>query len=334
VPAPLIPVRSARSLVVALVAAFVAVVAGLVPATHAYAAPSPQEVEAQIDQLWSQLEPLIEQYNGVHDQLNKNLAKQAELTRQLQPLQMQLDLSMAKVGAIATRLYETGPGSTAAALLSAGSPDALLDQLAIIDQMARGQQQQVAVTKDQLDAYNKQKAPLDALIAQQRQQDADLANKRKQIEAQLAQLQQLRTAAYGASGAPGGSLKPVPCPVTYIGGAAGKAVAYACSKIGSPYQWGAAGQYEFDCSGLTMAAWATAGVSLGHNTVTQRNQTTAISASALRPGDFVFYGSPPYHMGMYIGGGYIVHAPRSGDKVREAPIAGPGRPSGYGRVNA
>ena len=319
---------------VAIAAAFLAVVAGLVPATHAYATPNPQEVEAQIDQLWAQLEPLIEEYNGVHDQLNKNLAKQAELAKQLEPLQMQVDLAMSRVGAISAKLYETGPGSNAAALLSAGSPDALLSGLAMLDQVARHQQQTISVTKDQLNQYNQQKAPLDALVAQQRQQDADLAAKKQKIQAQVDELQKLRTQAYGSSGGSGGNLKPVACPVTYIGGAAGKAVAYACSKIGSPYQWGAAGQYEFDCSGLTMAAWATAGVSLGHNTVTQRGQTMAISASALRPGDFVFYGSPPYHMAMYIGGGYMVHAPKSGDKVREAPIAGPGRPSGYGRVRA
>jgi cell wall-associated NlpC family hydrolase len=334
VPAPLTPSRSVRSLVVAFIAALVAVIAGLAPATHAYATPNPQEVEAQIDQLWAQLEPLVEQYNGVHDQLNKNLAKQAELTRQLEPLQMSVDLAMTRVGAISAKLYETGPGSNTAALLSAGSPEALLTGLAMLDQIARHQQQAISVTKDQLNQYNQQKAPLDALIAQQRQQDADLAAKKQQIQGQLDQLQKLRTQAYGASGAPGGSLKPVACPVTYIGGAAGKATAYACSKIGSPYQWGAAGQTMFDCSGLTMAAWAAGGVSLGHNTVTQRGQTMSISASALRTGDLVFYGSPAYHVAFYIGGGWVLHAPKPGDKVREAPIAGPGRPSGYGRVNA
>jgi cell wall-associated NlpC family hydrolase len=320
--------------VVAVTAALVAVIAGLAPATHAYAAPSPQEVEAQIDQLWSQLEPLIEKYNGVHDQLNQNLAKQAALTRQLQPLQMQVDLAMARVGAISAQLYETGPGSRVAALLSAGSPDALLEQMSLLDQLARHQQQTISVTQDQLATYNKQKAPLDALIGQQRQQDADLAAKKQQIQAQLDQLQKLRTQAYGASGNAGGSLKPVACPVTYIGGAAGKAVAYACSKIGSPYQWGAAGQTTFDCSGYTMASWAAAGVSLAHYTVTQRQQTTAISAANLRPGDLVFYGSPAYHVALYMGGGWVSHAPKPGDQVRLAPIAGPGRPSGYGRVNA
>jgi cell wall-associated NlpC family hydrolase len=75
-------------------------------------------------------------------------------------------------------------------------------------------------------------------------------------------------------------------------------------------------------------------VSLAHYTVTQRQQTTSISASMLRPGDLVFYGSPAYHVALYIGGGWVAHAPKPGDKVREAPIAGPGRPSGYGRVNA
>src|SRR2546429_7262670 len=95
---------------VAIAAAFLAVVAGLVPATHAYATPNPQEVEAQIDQLWAQLEPLIEKYNGVHDQLNQNLAKQAALTKQLEPLQIQVDLAMARAGAISAQPPETGPG--------------------------------------------------------------------------------------------------------------------------------------------------------------------------------------------------------------------------------
>src|SRR2546430_3807750 len=223
---------------VAIAAAFLAVVAGLVPATHAYATPNPQEVEAQIDQLWAQLEPLIEEYNGVHDQLNKNLAKQAELAKQLEPLQMQVDLAMSRVGAISAKLYETGPGSNAAALLSAGSPDALLSGLAMLDQVARHQQQTISVTKDQLNQYNQQKAPLDALVAQQRQQDADLAAKKQKIQAQVDELQKLRTQAYGSSRGARGKLKPAARPGPHTGGAGAKAGGARLPAVGWPREAG------------------------------------------------------------------------------------------------
>ncbi len=333
--APLSLPRSARALLLALIASLAALIAALAPATHAYAAPSVQEVEAQIDQLWAQLEPLVEKYNGVHEQLKQNQAKQAALNQQLAPLQMEVDLSMSRVGALAAQLYETGPASRVAALLSAGSPQALLDQVAVLNHIARHQQQTISATRTQLDEYNRQKAPLDALVGQQQQQEADLAAKKKDIQAQLDQLQKLRQQAYGGSGTvPAGNLKPTGCPVTPASGAAAKAVAYACSKIGSPYVWAAAGPSTFDCSGLVMAAWASAGVSLAHYTVTQRQQTIPISAADLRPGDLIFHGSPPWHVGLYVGGGWMVHAPKPGDRVRMAQIRSPGTPSSYGRVRA
>ena len=330
---PLTLPRSTRSLATVLLASLAAVIVGLLPATHAHAAPNVQQIEAQIDQLWNQLEPLVEQYNGVHYQLSQNLAKQAALEKQLGPLQMQVDLSMTRVGALSARLYESGPGSNIAALLSAGSPENLLNEMTTLNEMARQQQSQISATRDQVAAYNKQKAPLDALIAQQRQQDADLAAKKTQIQAQMDQLQKLRTQAYGASGtAPGGSLKPVACPVTYIGGAAGKAIGYACAHIGAPYVWATAGPGTFDCSGLTEAAWASAGFSLAHFTVTQKQETMRVSFADLRPGDLVFYFGDVHHVAIYAGGGWVVHAPHPGDRVRMAKMSEIGSINSYGRV--
>jgi cell wall-associated NlpC family hydrolase len=333
VAAPLILPRSLRSLLLAFVAGVTAVVVGLLPATHAYASPSVQEIEAQIDQLWNQLEPLVEQYNGVHYQLQQNLQKQDALSKQLAPLQMAVDLAMTRVGAMSASLYEQGPGSNFAALLSAGTPASLLDELNMLNELARNQQSAIQATRTQVDEYNKQKAPLDALVAQQQQQDADLAAKKKTIQAQLDQLQKLRTQAYGAAGvASGGSLKPVACPVTYIGGAPGKAIAYACSKIGSPYVWATNGPSTFDCSGLTQAAWAAAGYSLAHYTVTQKQQTRRISAADLHPGDLVFYFSDIHHVAIYAGNGWVVHAPHPGDRVRMAQMSQVGSINSYGRV--
>jgi cell wall-associated NlpC family hydrolase len=322
-------------LLVAVVAGFAVLVAGLAPATPAYAnPPNPQQVEAQINQLWSQLEPVIDKFNGLQDQLTQNLAKQATLNQQLQPLQMRVDLAMTRVGAISSSLYEHGPGTNVATLLSADSPDAFLDELGTMNQLARQQQQAISLTNSQLAEYTRQKVPLDALVAQQKQQTADLAGQKQQIQAKIDELQKLRIQAYGTAGAAAGaSYKQVPCPQTYIGGSAGKAVAYVCSKIGNMYAYGAAGPIYFDCSGLMLAAWGTAGVSLAHYTVSQRQQTTPISAGMLRPGDLIFYGSSsyPYHVAMYIGNGIMVHAPQPGERIHAAPINEPGQPSGYGR---
>jgi len=323
-------------LLLAVATCLVASIAGVAPATHAYAAPTPQEIESQMDALWAKLEPTIEQYNGLQVKLNQDQSRQRQLQHQLDPLQMQVNLAMSRVGAISASLYERGPASKVAALLNAGGPDVLVNQMNSLDQLARGQQATVSATRSQINDYNKQKAPLDALVAQEQQEVAALAAQKQQIQDQLAQLDKLRLQAYGSSGAAGGSLKPVACPLSYPGGAAAKAVSYACSKIGAPYVFATNGPSTFDCSGLTQAAWGSAGVSLDHFTGSQQQNTKSVSLANLRAGDLVFYGSPAYHVAIFVGkdsaGKYwVVHAPRSGDHVREAQMYTIGTPSSYGR---
>ena len=91
-------------------------------------------------------------------------------------------------------------------------------------------------------------------------------------------------------------------------GSAGAAVQFAMAQVGDAYVYGAAGPDAYDCSGLTMAAWGAAGVALPHSSSAQYGSGPHISASALQPGDLVFYYSPISHVGMYIGNGMIVHA--------------------------
>jgi cell wall-associated NlpC family hydrolase len=107
----------------------------------------------------------------------------------------------------------------------------------------------------------------------------------------------------------------------------GPALSYALAQVGKSYVYGAAGPSSFDCSGLTMAAWSQAGVSLPHSSSAQYNSGQHISESELQPGDLVFYYSPISHVGMYIGGGKIVNAlnPGSGVKVsglHDMPFSG------------
>ncbi|MFG2042972.1 NlpC/P60 family protein [Dactylosporangium sp. NPDC048998] len=311
-------------------AAVLAAVAVLLAGTGAaQAAPTPAELEAQIDEAWNQLEPIIEHYNQIHAQLKENQAKAAALQQQLQPLEAQVDAAMGQVSDLAVQQYKTGRLTTLDALLRGDTPTALLDQLGLINAIARNQHAQIQSVAAARDKLAGDKQALDTAIAQQAQQDADLAAKKKDIEAKLAALQKLRQQAYGSSGGTG-TLKPVACPVEYLGGPGGTAAKRACELIGKPYIWGAAGPNGYDCSGLTMAAWAAAGVTLRHYTKWQWDDNKAVSRADLRPGDLVFFYSDLHHMGMYVGGGWMVHAPTTGDYVRMAKLDG--RPiTGYRR---
>jgi cell wall-associated NlpC family hydrolase len=114
-----------------------------------------------------------------------------------------------------------------------------------------------------------------------------------------------------------------------------RAVAYAESQLGKPYQWGAAGPDSYDCSGLVMWSYDQVGVYLQHWTGFQWNEGAHIALSALRPGDLVFFAtntSDPntiHHVGMYIGNGEMVEAPYTGANVR---ISGAFRPDLIGAV--
>ena len=307
----------------------VAALAVLAPGTAASADPSIAEIEKQIDTQWNSLEPLIEDYNRVHSQLKTNQTKVAELEKTLRPLQLEIDLALSRVGGIAANAYKSGSASTLSALLNSGSPDSLRDQLSVLNQISRKQLESISAVKTTRDKFLGDKLALDTLVGQLAAQDTDLAGKKKSIESQIASLQTLRQKVYGTAGAVG-ELRPVNCPYEYIGGAAGAAAAKACAQISKKYVYGSAGPTTFDCSGLTMYAWA-GGKSLPHNAKDQYNQITKVTRSTLRTGDLIFYGSPIHHVSLYVGGGWMVHAPRSGDVVRMAKIDGPGTPSGYGR---
>jgi peptidoglycan DL-endopeptidase CwlO len=103
-------------------------------------------------------------------------------------------------------------------------------------------------------------------------------------------------------------------------GRASAALAYAMAQVGDSYSYGAAGPNAFDCSGLTMMAWAQAGVGLPHSSSAQYGSGPHVPASELRPGDLVFYYSPISHVGMYIGNGLIVHAANPGAGVRVSEL--------------
>jgi cell wall-associated NlpC family hydrolase len=107
------------------------------------------------------------------------------------------------------------------------------------------------------------------------------------------------------------------------GGHVSPVVAFASRQVGEPYRWGAAGPDSWDCSGLTMAAWRQAGVNLSHYTGYQWSETARVPLADLQPGDLIFFGASgptSHHVGLYVGGGRMIEAPRTGVPVRYASI--------------
>jgi cell wall-associated NlpC family hydrolase len=105
-----------------------------------------------------------------------------------------------------------------------------------------------------------------------------------------------------------------------VSGRAGIALRFALSQIGKPYYFGAAGLKSWDCSGLTMVAYARAGISLPHSSQQQIRYGRRISFGSLQPGDLVFFYRNITHVGIYLGRGLIVDATRPGRNVQVDPI--------------
>ncbi|MDT0387377.1 C40 family peptidase [Streptomyces dubilierae] len=120
-------------------------------------------------------------------------------------------------------------------------------------------------------------------------------------------------------GTASGSTSTAPADSSYAT-KADKALAFARAQIGKPYVWGAVGPGSYDCSGLTQAAWKAAGVTLPRTTYDQVDAGTTVSLADAQPGDLVFFYDDITHVGIYIGNGMMIHAPKPGTYVREESV--------------
>jgi cell wall-associated NlpC family hydrolase len=316
--------RQSLSAILGILAMFV------LSGTHAYADPSVSDIEAQLATQWAAAEPLIEQYNKVHEDYEQNKARQATLEESIKPLKLQVDLAQIRVGSIAEQAYETGPGGGITAMLQAGSPAQFADQLTYLNQIASVQTGELADVLDIKARYDAAKAPIDALDTVLSKQDADLAAQQQTINAKIADLQTLRVKAYGSAGF-NNQYRPWTCPAQYLPTKGYQAAAFACGEAGKPYVFGAAGPSTYDCSGLTLAAWKSVGVYMPHNAYEQSQSMPSVRRADIQIGDLVFYYGDVRHVAIYVGDGHIVNAPQPGDYVRMAnidswPIHSIGRP--------
>ncbi|HEY7174212.1 MAG TPA: NlpC/P60 family protein [Micromonosporaceae bacterium] len=327
-----------RSVLSVLVLSASLVIVGGLHVTAANASPanpSDQSVSSLISQInkqWNALEPTIENFDAVSQKLATQQAKANKLQAAIQPLALQVQVARSLLAPVAAHLYESGPTDPLTILLNSASAGQALDLIATVDRMQAHRNAQVAATAALEQKYETQKAPIDALVASLTQQRTVLASQKAKINAAIQSLDVLRRKAWGTTVSPG-PLKPVACPQVYNGDAGSRAALWACNQIGKPYVFGAAGPNSFDCSGLTMQAWASVGVSLPHNAYQQKHSMPSVSYANLQPGDLVFYFASISHVTIYVGNGWVVSAPSTGDRVRmkrynEITPVGYGRPNG------
>ncbi|MCX5035864.1 MULTISPECIES: C40 family peptidase [Streptomyces] len=168
-----------------------------------------------------------------------------------------------------------------------------------------------------------------AELAKQQAAQEEAERKRREEAAQ----QESGSGSSGTSGGTGSSdSSGSSTPGASTGTKAEKAIAFARAQIGKPYVWGATGPGSYDCSGLTQAAWKAAGVTLPRVTYDQVNAGTTVSVSQAQPGDLVFFYDDISHVGLYIGDGMMIHAPKPGAYVREESIFYDGESSIYSVV--
>jgi cell wall-associated NlpC family hydrolase len=298
------------------------------PMSAARAEPSASELTQQINKASTELEKVVESYNKLNEEIKASKAAVVTLNARLGPLEKQAGQARVEAAEIASRAYKTGGGLTAAnVLFSRGDSSSLVHRLGALEQLARDRDRQIAGFDATQRQYVDEKARLDSTLARQTAQAKQVAAGKKKIEGDLAKLYQMRREAYGSETSAGSKYTGK---VPAVSGNAGVAVRYAYDAIGKPYVYGAEGPNGYDCSGLTLAAWQAAGKSLPHNAAMQWDKVTKISRSALKPGDLVFYRDLG-HVGLFVGGGKIIHASRAGEPVKLVSVDVMS-PYGYGRV--
>jgi cell wall-associated NlpC family hydrolase len=305
-------------------------VCGLIPGAinHAAAAPTLIEVQARVIDLQEQAAAAAENAQEAKVQL-------AILQKTLNSVQSQASVQSANVeamkktvGAIAAEQYKTGGISESLNLLFSANPTLYLSSagaLEIINRQRTENLKKFSTASQRLTATSLTVSDKLALVrAAQARYTTQLANanaKLKEAEALLEQLtkeerDKLNRIFNDAEDADQQRSLGEASKYSTVSGKAGVAIRFALNQIGDKYVFGAAGMVYWDCSGLTMRAYEAAGISLPHSSAMQYKYGKPVDRQDLQPGDLVFWGKPISHVAMYLGGGRMVTAPRTGARVK------------------
>ncbi|MFC7263498.1 C40 family peptidase [Streptomyces lutosisoli] len=305
-----------------------------------------EAVRKKLDKLYHAAAVATDAYNAAEEKAQKQSAEIVDLAREIVKGQAKLDKLKDRAGAAARAQYRGGGLPPEARLWLSDDPQEFLDGAGRVRQgehAAKGLLAEMTRTQQDLEQYAKDASAQWKKLEANRKTKAEAKKKIKEriaaaekLESQLEKEEKERLAkleeeaAYQAQTAwlSSGVLAEISSKASEQGK---KAVKYATDQIGKPYEWGAEGPGSYDCSGLTSQAWASAGHGIPRTSQEQWKQLTRVDIKDMRPGDLIIYFDDASHVGMYIGDGAIVHAPRPGRTVTitgagSMPILGVVRP--------
>jgi len=345
---------------VALTLALVVAGTTVVTAPPAGAAPARDinQVRNQVRDLQDKAEAATEKYNEASGQLAEVQAKLKALKGRAAAQRKAYAQVTASVNDLARSAYTSGGFDTGLQMLLADDPNQFLQQASSLQRVAasqtaalrRTQTARLRLKQTEAEVADKERIAQgfrDSMASAKREADSQLAaaqsilnslvaSERRRLAALAAA--ERRASSSAASAARAQLLSQLGRNSSAMSPRAVAAVRYALGQVGGRYIAAHAGPSSFDCSGLTLAAWRTAGVSLPHYSYSQFNTTRRIPLSQARPGDLLFYFKyGTHHVSMYIGNGKMVHAANPSSGVIVTSVYDPWysrRFSGVGRVAA
>ncbi|WP_327324109.1 NlpC/P60 family protein [Streptomyces sp. NBC_01210] len=309
----------------------------------AFAVPTPEprpdrptslgEVRKELDRLYHDAEVATDAYNTAEEKAEEQSNRVTALAEDVAKGEKRLEELKSRAGAAARAQYRSGGLPPEAHLFLSDDPQQVLNDVSLARQVQQGTMALlVALTTTQKDLREKARDASDQLRKLEASRTAQ-ANAQTKIEERISAAEKLESrlkkqelerilAMERQTGAEAQSTWLSSGIIKDIKGEASaqgeKAIAYASLQIGKPYEWGAEGPNSFDCSGLTSEAWAAAKRPIPRTSQEQWRQLARIDIKDMRPGDLIIYHRDASHVGMYIGDGSIVHAPRPGRNVTVA----------------
>jgi hypothetical protein len=302
----------------------------LITAPTATAGPSLAQVQAQVNQL-------EDDATAAAEGAQEAKVKLAALTRSLAGIQAQaalqgktVDAISKTLGSIAVEQYKSGSMSQSLELLFSSNPSLYLSSAGSLEAITRRKSTQLRKFQTAEQALNATSLTVSDRLAQVKVLQKKLAERSALATAKLAQAEallatlkkedrdRLAKLALEQENADQASSLEAAKSASGVTGRAGIALKFALKQIGDKYVFGADGMVYWDCSGLTMRAFEAAGVSLPHSSAAQSRMGKSVPFNKKQPGDLLFFGRPVSHVAIYLGGGRMVHAPRSGSRVKVA----------------
>jgi len=316
---------------VAVAAALVAAGGLTVFASRASAAPQPTvaQVQARVNQLTSQYDQVSEQLDHVSEQLSAAHVRLGQVRAAFNHANAQYETERKYVAEFAAATFEDTGATSIASVLTSGNLGTFLEEGSMLLQISGNQNaetaqlladaSELAGVERELQRTEGSIATLDAQLADHKDSISKLiATERATLDSLTAPEQQtVKSNSLGGNG----STTP-----TYSGPTstqAQKAVAFAYAQLGCPYVYGGTGPCHqgYDCSGLALAAWAAAGVSIPRDSYEQWAGLPHVSMSSVEPGDLLLFNGEG-HVGIYVGNGYLIDAPVPGQNVERVALQG------------